>query len=197
MIIGLTGGSGSGKSTVAEILKQHNMLIIDCDRIAHDIILKGNDAYKELINIFGENILDSSKQIDRKKLGNIVFKDKGKLNLLNECTHKHIVNKINQIIKNNLNNQSINAIVIDAPLLIEANLHTIVDEVWVVYADTDIRIQRLIKRDSITLEQARERLQSQMSWSEMVTYADTIIYNNNLDEMKKQIDSILNSLSKG
>lgn len=197
MIIGLTGGSGSGKSTVAEILKQHNMLIIDCDKIAHEIILKGNDAYIELINIFGENILDSSKQIDRKKLGNIVFKDKGKLNLLNECTHKHIVNKVKEIIKENLNNKDINAIVIDAPLLIEANLHTIVDEVWAVYADTDIRIQRLIKRDNITLEQAKERLQSQMSWVEMVTYADTIIYNNNLDDMKKQIESILNSLNKG
>lgn len=193
MIIGLTGGSGSGKSTVAEILKQHNMLIIDCDKIAHEIILKGNDAYIELINIFGENILDSSKQIDRKKLGNIVFKDKGKLNLLNECTHKHIVNKVKEIIKENLNNKDINAIVIDAPLLIEANLHTIVDEVWAVYADTDIRIQRLIKRDNITLEQAKERLQSQMSWVEMVTYADTIIYNNNLDDMKKQIESILKS----
>lgn len=193
MIIGLTGGSGSGKSTVAEILKQHDMLIIDCDKIAHEIILKGNDTYIELINIFGENILDSSKQIDRKKLGNIVFKDKGKLNLLNECTHKHIVNKVKEIIKENLNNKDINAIVIDAPLLIEANLHTIVDEVWAVYADTDIRIQRLIKRDNITLEQAKERLQSQMSWVEMVTYADTIIYNNNLDDMKKQIDSILRS----
>lgn len=193
MIIGLTGGSGSGKSTVAEILKQHNMLIIDCDKIAHEIILKGNDAYIELINIFGENILDSSKQIDRKKLGNIVFKDKGKLNLLNECTHKHIVNKVKEIIKENLNNKDINSIVIDAPLLIEANLHTIVDEVWAVYADTDIRIQRLIKRDNITLEQAKERLQSQMSWVEMVTYADTIIYNNNLDDMKKQIESILKS----
>lgn len=197
MIIGLTGGSGSGKSTVAEILKQHNLLIIDCDKIAHEIILKGNDAYIELINIFGENILDSSKQIDRKKLGNIVFKDKGKLNLLNECTHKHIVNKVKEIIKENLNNKDINAIVIDAPLLIEANLHTIVDEVWAVYADTDIRIQRLVKRDNITLEQAKERLQSQMSWVEMVTYADTIIYNNNLDDMKKQIESILNSLNKG
>lgn len=193
MIIGLTGGSGSGKSTVAEILKQHNMLIIDCDKIAHEIILKGNDAYIELINIFGENILDSSKQIDRKKLGNIVFKDKGKLNLLNECTHKHIVNKVKEVIKENSNNKDINAIVIDAPLLIEANLHTIVDEVWAVYADTDIRIQRLIKRDNITLEQAKERLQSQMSWVEMVTYADTIIYNNNLDDMKKQIESILKS----
>lgn len=193
MIIGLTGGSGSGKSTVAEILKQHNMLIIDCDKIAHEIILKGNDAYIELINIFGENILDSSKQIDRKKLGNIVFKDKSKLNLLNECTHKHIVNKVKEVIKENSNNKDINAIVIDAPLLIEANLHTIVDEVWAVYADTDIRIQRLIKRDNITLEQAKERLQSQMSWVEMVTYADTIIYNNNLDDMKKQIESILKS----
>lgn len=193
MIIGLTGGSGSGKSTVAEILKQHNMLIIDCDKIAHEIILKENDAYIELINIFGENILDSSKQIDRKKLGNIVFKDKSKLNLLNECTHKHIVNKVKEVIKENSNNKDINAIVIDAPLLIESNLHTIVDEVWAVYADTDIRIQRLIKRDNITLEQAKERLQSQMSWVEMVTYADTIIYNNNLDDMKKQIESILKS----
>ncbi len=191
MIIGLTGGSGSGKSTVAEILKQNQMFIIDCDKIAHDIILKGNDAYNELVEIFGDSILDSSKQIIRKKLGDIVFKDKAKLNLLNKCTHKHIIKKVNELI--NLNKIS----VIDAPLLIETNLHTISDRVLAVYADMDIRIQRIIKRDNITFEQANKRLQNQMRWNEMSSYADIIICNNNLEQMKKQIDNILNSLSKG
>lgn len=191
MIIGLTGGSGSGKSTVAEILKQNQMFIIDCDKIAHDIILKGNDAYNELVEIFGENILDSSEQIIRRKLGDVVFKDKAKLNLLNQCTHKHIIKKVNELI--NLNRVS----VIDAPLLIETNLHTISDRVLAVYADMDIRIQRIIKRDNITFEQANKRLQNQMSWNEMSFYADIIIYNNDLEQMKNQIDNILNSLGKG
>jgi len=191
LIIGLTGGSGSGKSTVAEILKQNQMFIIDCDKIAHDIILKGNDAYNELVEIFGENILDSSEQIIRRKLGDVVFKDKAKLNLLNECTHKHIIKKVNELI--NLNRVS----VIDAPLLIETNLHTISDRVLAVYADMDIRIQRIIKRDNITFEQANKRLQNQMSWNEMSSYADIIIYNNDLEQMKNQIDNILNSLGKG
>jgi len=191
LIIGLTGGSGSGKSTVAEILKQNQMFIIDCDKIAHDIILKGNDAYIELVEIFGDDILDSSKQIIRRKLGDIVFKDKAKLNLLNECTHKHIIKRVNKFIDLNRNS------VIDAPLLIETNLHTVSDRVLAVYADMDIRIQRIIKRDNITFEQANKRLQNQMSWNEMSSYADIIIYNNDLEQMKKQIDNILNSLGKG
>lgn len=193
MIIGLMGGSGSGKSTIAEILKQSGMFIIDCDKIAHDIILKGNDAYKELVEIFGDSILDSYGQIIRKKLGDIVFKNKSKLDLLNKCTHKHIIKKVNILIDNNLSK----TIVIDAPLLIESNLYSITNRVLAVYADIDIRIQRIIKRDNITFEQAKQRLQNQMSWDKISFYADIIIYNNNLEDMKKQMDNILNSLSKG
>lgn len=187
MIIGLTGGSGSGKSIVSTILKELGMFIIDSDKIAHDIIKKGNNAYNEILELFGTNILDIKGEIDRKILGNIVFKDKIKLLLLTNCTHKHIIIDIKQIIRDNIDKIE-NGIVIDAPLLIEAGLNKITDEVWVVYADIDIRIKRIMKRDSITYKQAEDRISSQMSWDELSSYADVVIYNNReISDVVKQI----------
>lgn len=174
MVIGLTGGSGSGKSTVSTILKELGMFIIDSDKIAHDIIKKGNNAYNEVIELFSTSILDSREEIDRKALANIVFKDKSKLLLLTNCTHKYIISEIKQIINNNINKQ----IVIDAPLLIEAGLNKITNEVWAVYADLDIRIERIVKRDNISHKQAKDRIACQMSWEELRSYANVIIYNN-------------------
>lgn len=192
MVIGLTGGSGSGKSTVSAILKELGMFIIDSDKIAHDIIKKGNNAYNEVVELFGTNILDGIGEIDRKTLANIVFKDKSKLLLLTNCTHKYIISEIKQLINNNIDRE----IVIDAPLLIEAGLNKITDEVWAVYADMDIRIERIVKRDNISYKQAEDRITCQMSWNELCSYADVIIYNNKgIHDIVKQIIRIDRKIS--
>lgn len=193
MIIGITGGSGSGKSAISAFLKAKGFLIIDADEIAHNIIKKGNKAYIEILKIFGNAILDNLDEIDRKKLGNIVFNDKNKLNLLTDCTHKHIIIEIKTIINNNLAKN----ILIDAPLLVESGLNKIVDEAWVVYSDISLRIDRIMERDNITYEQAKKRIECQMDWDELKSYADRIIYNNdNFNFTIKQIEQILNDLNK-
>lgn len=193
MIIGITGGSGSGKSAISAFLKAKGFLIIDADEIAHNIIKKGNKAYIEILKIFGNAILDNLDEIDRKKLGNIVFNDKNKLNLLTDCTHKHIIIEIKTIINNNLTKN----ILIDAPLLVESGLNKIVDEVWVVYSDISLRIDRIMERDNITYEQAKKRIECQMDWDELKSYADRIIYNNDdFNFTIKQIEQILNDLNK-
>lgn len=192
IIIGLTGNTGSGKSIVAKCLQQHNMFVIDSDKIAHEIIKKGKPAYDEVIELFGAIVLDNNGEINRKKLGSIVFTDKIKLEQLTRCTHRHIVLEIKQIIKNNQSNDQIKGLVIDAPLLIEAGLDKIVDEVWVVYSDSTIRAGRIMKRDNITYEQAINRMNSQMSWNELSRYADVILYNNStIDEVVQQVNTIL------
>ncbi|HHW67209.1 dephospho-CoA kinase [Defluviitalea raffinosedens] len=193
-IIGLTGGTGSGKSTVVLLLSQlTKAYIIDADKIGHQIILKGQPAYYDIIQHFGREILKEDGEINRKCLGKIVFSDKNSLKILNQITHprikEEILKKIEQIKKSY---SSYNYIVIDAALLIEAQLHKIVDEVWVVYAEEEKRIQRIMKRDGLNMEQAANRIKAQMPWEEMKKYADQIIDNGKDEEFTlKQLKCIV------
>ena len=188
-IIGLTGGTGCGKTTVCSILKKYNAYIIDADKIAHSVIKKGKDAYIQIVDYFGNNILNDDKEIDRKKLGKIVFSDKEKLDYLTKTTHKYIVKEIKQLINTKKEENKYNYIVIDAPLLIEANLHKIVDTVWIVYANLETRIQRLKVRDNIEEDVIINRINSQTSFEENKKFADFVIFNDegaNLEEIIKQ-----------
>ena len=189
IIIGLTGGTGCGKSTVCSILKKYNAYIIDADKIGHYIIKKGSNAYFEIVDYFGEDILDSEKQIDRKKLGSIVFSDKKKLAYLDSITHKYIIKEIKDCINIAKDNQDYKYIVIDAPLLIKTNLHKIVDEVWIVHCSLETRLKRLIKRDNLPKDILLKRINNQTPFEQNKKYADFIIFNEegaNLEEIIKQ-----------
>lgn len=199
-VIGLTGGTGSGKSIVSKELKARGAYSIDADEIAHDIIQKGKPAYDEIVSYFGEEILDETKTIMRKKLGTIVFSDKKKLNYLNQCTHKYINDEICrkiEIIQKGAEKYS--CILLDAPLLIETDLISLCDKVWVVFATEQQRIKRIMERDSITYEQAENRIASQKKWDEYEKYAHCVIDNSkDLDFLKKQLDHLFyNFLNKG
>ena len=191
-VIGLTGGTGSGKSIVCTQLKKRNAYIIDADKIAHDIIKKGQPAYEKIVSYFGEEILDEESNIVRKKLGAIVFSDKEKLDFLNKCTHQYISEKINsfiQTIKKCPNKYQY--IILDAPLLIESNLTSICDEIWVVYAKEEDRLKRIMQRDNITYEQAKNRILSQKRWEEYKKYADIIIDNSrDLKFLENQLNTL-------
>ena len=189
-IIGLTGNSGSGKSTVSQIFAENGGYVIDADKIAHENIKKETPAYNEIKEAFGKEILSSDGQIDRKKLGNIVFSDSKKLNTLNEINLKYILRKISDEIDSiSKKTDSYKFIVIDAPLLIESGLNSISNEVWVVCADEKIRLDRIIKRDNIKSDYAKKRLNSQTPQEKLVPYADIVIENNNISvsELKKAV----------
>ena len=161
-IIGLTGGTGSGKSHVGSMLKERHAYIADADVIAHEIIEKEKPAYNELVEHFGKGILDENDDIIRRKLGDIVFSDKNELEFLDECTHKYIVAEIKKLIEEiTPHTDKYSIFIIDAPLLAEAGLVDICDSVWVVYADEKVRAERIMKRDGITYEQAEKRIASQ------------------------------------
>ena len=181
-IIGLTGGTGSGKGFVAERLRKRNAYVMDADVIAH-----------EIVKYFGDEILDEDGQIIRRKLGDIVFSDSEKLAFLNLCTHKYINMEIMRVIKEiSPQTDKYTAIVIDAPLLAEAGLADICDDIWVVYADSEVRIKRIIERDSITEEQARKRIASQKSWEEYKALGAVIIDNSSDDEnVENQLDALI------
>ena len=194
-VIGLTGGTGSGKSVVSKSLLAAGAVIVDADRIAHEIILKGEPAYHEIIEYYGTGILDAEGNIIRKKLGEIVFNDKEKLAFLNQCTHKYITAEVKRQIAEAKEADTAKAIIVDAPLLLEAKLETVCDLVWVVYAEPEVRAQRVMARDGITYELAKARIANQKSWEEYRAAADAVIDNSkDLVHLEKQLDEILKTL---
>ncbi len=194
-VIGLTGGTGSGKSVVSKSLAEAGAVIVDADKIAHEIILKGEPAYQEIIEYYGTGILDEEGNIIRKKLGEIVFNDKEKLAFLNQCTHKYITAEVKKQIAEAKEEGTATAIIVDAPLLLEAKLETVCDLVWVVYAEPEVRAQRVMARDGITYELAKARIANQKSWEEYKAAADAVIDNSkDLSYLEGQLTEILKTL---
>lgn len=194
-VIGLTGGTGSGKSVVSKSLAEAGAVIVDADQIAHEIILKGEPAYQEIIEYYGTGILDEDGNIIRKKLGEIVFHDEEKLVFLNRCTHKYICAEVDRQIAAAKAAGTAKAIVLDAPLLLEAGLEQVCDGVWVVYADPEVRAQRVMARDGVTYELAKARIANQKSWEEYKQAADTVIDNSkDLAYLQGQLYELLKTI---
>lgn len=187
-VIGLTGSIATGKSFAANILRKMGFLVIDVDKIAHDLMKIGCPNYNNILGFFGEKILDDNKQIDRKKLADIVFASKKELDSLNKLTHDNIFHKINDIIVESKEE----LIFVEVPLLIELikkdKMPIKFDEIWLVYVDKKTQIQRLINRNNYSLQEAEVRISSQMSVDLKKEYADFILYNHkDLEFLKKQI----------
>lgn len=187
-IIGLTGGIATGKSQVSSILSELGAMVIDADIVAREVVQKGLPAWQQLKDTFGEEYFLSNGELNRRKLGQLVFSHPDELAKLNSITHPAIKAKIEERI-NDLKVQGYNGIVVvDAALLLEAGWETMVDQVWVVDAPMEKRIERLMNRDNLTRDQALSRINSQMSQQERIAKADKIIYNNsNIDSLKEQV----------
>ena len=172
MIIGLTGGIATGKSTVSKILRDLNIKVIDADKIAHNV-LEHEDVINKIQDVFSKNVVNENGKIDRKKLGKIVFEDNKKLKKLESITHP----KILEIIDYKLKESKDELIVLDAPLLFETSLDNKVDEIWVVYANEETQINRLKKRDNLNKKEALDRINSQMDLDKKANKADIVIKN--------------------
>ena len=189
--IGLTGGIASGKTTVSNMLEQLGAIIIDADKIARKVVKKGKPAYIDIISYFGREILLENGDIDRKKLGNIVFNNPIALEKLNEITHVRIFETIEKEIKTYQQNHTNRVIIIDAALLIETDLRNKVDEIWLVVVPETIQRQRLIERDGLSVQEANRRIKAQMSIKDKLPFADRIINNSgDLEELIKQVKEI-------
>jgi len=187
-IIGLTGLSGSGKTSVSEILSQNGFYTINCDKIAHEVLAKNIDCYNDVVEAFGTAILDGDGNINRRRLGDIVFADKDKLEKLTAITHYYIIKEVLNDVGEAKAKGNYQNIIIDAPVLIKTELEDKVDEIWVVYSDYDIILERLIQRDQLTEGQIKKRLDNQMPLEELVQYADVVIKNNDgFESLKNQV----------
>jgi len=197
LIVGLTGGIVSGKSTVASMFKDLGAKIVDADKLGHSVILPHKPAWEKIVKIFGKDILQNDLTIDREKLGKIVFANQPLLKKLNEITHPEITKIIKKEIdsvKNKTDNQK-KILIVDAALIYEAKIDRLMDKIIVVYIDEDEQIKRLIKRNNLSKDETLQRIKSQMPMKEKVKMADYVIDNSSsLNKTKKQVEKIWEEL---
>lgn len=195
LVLGITGGIGSGKSTVSSILKEMGASVIDADMISRQVVMPGEKALEELTEAFGKGILDESGQLDRKGMARLVFGNSEKLLKLNGIVHKYVAQRIKVNVKEQLSKKT-KIIVIDAPIPIKTGFLDLCQKVWTVAADRELRIKRIMERNGMTYEEAVSRINSQLNEQEYIKIAHTVIYNNRdyshlREEVKSQIDELL------
>ena len=192
LVIGLTGGIASGKSTVSNMLKEMAIPVIDADVEARLAVEKGEPAYQKIIAEFGDDILLPSGEIDRVKLGSIIFHNAEKRQLLNGIVHPEVRKRMNNQVEA-ARARGEQVIVLDIPLLFESKLTHMVEKTIVVYVDRDIQLKRLMERNALSHEDAEARIKSQMPLSDKVPLADAVINNNGaIEDTKKQVIEVLN-----
>ena len=198
ILIGLTGGISTGKSTISNIIKEKGYPLIDADKVAREVVEINKPAYIKIIEEFGEEILLENKSINRKELGNIIFRDKLARKRLENITHPYIF----QEIKDNIDEFSKDNFIIflDIPLLFEQyglwkGYDIKFDEIWVVYLDKATQLERLMKRDRITKEEALRKIESQMDIEiKKAKSSKTIDNSGDVGLLEEQIDKLLRKL---
>ena len=192
LVIGLTGGIGTGKSLVSRMLEERGATIIDADLVGHEAYTPHTETWQVVVDTFGD-VLAEDGQIDRRKLGAIVFSDPSQLEKLNAIMHPRMYKMIEERIQN-LKSGGADTIVVEAAILIEAKWTPLVDEVWVTTAPEDQVIARIKGRNNMGEEAARARINSQMSSEERSEHADVLIANSgSMDRLKETVDSLWES----
>ena len=189
-VIGLTGGMGSGKSTVSQLLAEFGAVVIDADKVGHEAYQHGTKTWQELVAAFGEQIVAADGSIDRKKLGVIVFGSPEQLARLNRIVHPRMFEMMQERIQQ-YRQQSVKVVVLDAAILFEANWTPLVEEVWVVVASEAAVVARARARTGLPEEQIRSRLRSQMPVEDKIKRADVVIRNEGtVEDLRKQVEGL-------
>lgn len=175
VVIGLTGGIASGKSTISALLKKMGAKIIDADEIAREIVQPGSPTLLEIEQRFGSELINQDGSLNRKALGEKVFRDSSLVKELNSITHPRIKNLTENIIRDIYETDPEAIVVIDAPLLLEANMESLVDEIWVAAVDEKIQVKRIMERDRLSATEALARINNQLPLSEKIKKADRVI----------------------
>ena len=192
MIIGLTGGIASGKSTVSKYLAEKGFEVYDADKIAKDISEK-KSVQEEIILTFGDKILDENKNVDRKKLKEIVFEDKEKLKQLNAIIHPKVIDFYKELKEKNTDE----IIIFDVPLLFESGIDKFCDKILVVISNYEIQLNRIVERDKIDRELAEKIIKSQLSNEKRIKKADVVIENNSsLEDLFEKVERFCEGIWK-
>ena len=196
MVIGLTGGIGTGKSEVARMLSELGAVVINADQVGHQAYTAYSEIWHEVVEAFGEEILLATGEIDRQKLGAIVFADPEQLTKLNQIMHPRMARMVAHRIQE-LRDQGVSVVVVEAALLFEAGWDTLVDEVWVTDSDSDQVVFRLSARNGLEEQETRKRIDSQMSAEERLSRSDVVVDNSgDLATLHRTVESLWNSRVK-
>lgn len=179
MVIGITGGSGGGKTTVSKEFEKAGFKIIDADEVAHRVMEKGSKCLAEVVDAFSEKYLKEDGSLDRKRLGSLVFNNPEKLQLLNSITHKHIIEEIKKEITDKT--------VIDAIGLFDTELYTLCDSTVFVYCPEDIRVKRIVEREGVSKEYAESRIKAQKDDGYFKSKADFTVINDGEHNILEQL----------
>ncbi|AFM42180.1 dephospho-CoA kinase [Desulfosporosinus acidiphilus SJ4] len=196
LTIGLTGGIGSGKSTVSQWFKNQGIPVIDADKAVHRLLQSDSDLISRLIMTFGSDIAGETGEILRGKLGKLVFADAAARKSLEGLVHPRVLDHMNRE-REVLENSGEKVCVWDVPLLFETGFEQHVDKVWVVWVPRDIQLQRVLKRDNLGIHEAEARIAAQGSLDEKCQRADTVIDNSgSIQETIEQLIAAWNDFKK-
>lgn len=197
IVIGLTGGIGSGKSTVTEFLKNKGYIVIDADKISHDITKKGSPVLDQIRAVFGDDVFETDGELKRKSLAKIVFQSPSKRKALEEMTTKVVLESMEKQLNDLRKTDTYDIIFLDVPLLFETGADKLTDFIWLIDAETDIRINRVMIRDKVQKEQVIERIKCQMPSDIKGELSDEIVNNSNGKEsLYNEIERLLNIYGK-
>ncbi|MGX9291092.1 dephospho-CoA kinase [Bacillus sp. A015] len=192
LVIGLTGGIASGKSTVSQMIKEQGIRVVDADVIAKEAVSKGTPALHQIVQTFGEDVLLPNGELNRQQLGAIIFSDEEKRKQLNAIVHPEVRKEMLKQRDEGINQQE-TFVVLDIPLLFESQLESLVDRIIVVYTTPELQLSRLMNRNDLSEEEALNRIHSQQPLEEKCQKADRVIENTkDLAFMRKQLQNILN-----
>ena len=193
-VIGLTGGIGSGKSTVAGFLAELGAVVIDADKVGHEAFKPDTELWREVVAAFGKGILAPNGDIDRKKLSEIVFGSPDALAQLNQIMHPRMYDMAKAQIEER-RRHGVGVVVLEAPLLLEAGWTSLVDEVWVTLASESTVLSRLQKKVGMSEQQALARIRSQLLSDERIKQADVVIDTDcSLGELKAKVKKLWHKL---
>ncbi|KAH7923485.1 CoaE-domain-containing protein [Leucogyrophana mollusca] len=196
LVVGLTGGIATGKSTVSNSFKARNIPVIDADILAREVVQPGTPGLSQIVKHFGSSVLLPDGTLDRKQLGSIIFNDEAKRKKVNSIIHPAVTRAILWgVLKYWVRGHKL--VVIDVPLLIEGGLWKWMGKVVVVYCPPEIQLQRLMHRDQSSREDASARLNSQLPISQKVEYADLIVENSGtIRDLEEQVKTCISKLEK-
>jgi len=196
IVVGICGSSGSGKSTVCRLLWENGAVVFDCDQIYHELVSKPSECLQALANEFGKHIIRDN-MLNRAVLREIVFSDTTKHQKLNQISHFYVKDEL----KKHLNaerEKNTSLVLIDAPMLFEANLQTWCDSVIAVVCDFDVQVKRIVARDAISEKEAIRRLSKQVQNDELIRRSTYVIHNNDGEaSLREQCNQLYKTIMKG
>ena len=175
ILVGLTGGVATGKSTVAKMFKQCGAVVIDADELAHEVIKPGKPAWREIVTLFGKTALNQDRSLNRQALGSIVFRNRTKLRQLERIIHPRVAREQQRLVRQVAKRKPHAVVIYEVPLLFEAGVDKRVDKIIVVTADRNTQIARLKKRNGLSRAEAISRIKTQMPLAKKVRLADIVI----------------------